>query len=77
MPAHSLVQSVIFPKSKFTQAQAESWLKNHEFKTHFRKKGVEITSDFYRYRQKDPHQFRRFRTLTLNNSVELIIGFKN
>lgn len=74
---HNMIQSVIFPKEKFDQKKAEEWLQSHKFRTTFRKKGVDITENFYRYRQKDPNQFIRFRTLVLNNGIQFIVGFKN
>ena len=71
------IQSVIFSKSKFTQNQAESWLKQNKYKN----KGVDEKESTYRYRQLEPSYlkskgFTNIITKSLGNSgIQLIIGY--
>jgi hypothetical protein len=67
----STVQSYIFPKSKFTRAQAVAWLKKNKKFTG----GIDETSASYRARQYDPKHFKRFRTMAIGKrGVRAIIG---
>ncbi len=69
------IQSVIFNKDKWTTAKAERWLKEHGYKTSFYGKKVDITTNFYRYRQIAPHKFKKYFIKKLdgkNNGIGLI-----
>jgi len=65
------VQSVIFDKKLFTSEEAKKWLKKHGFKSG----KIDKTEDKLRFRQKNPSQFKRFRTKPADKGVKLIIGF--
>lgn len=65
---HSTVQSVIFPKSVFTQKKAIGWLQKHNY-DHDK---VDATDNYYRFRQVDPVPGGSFYTVRLHNGVELI-----
>jgi hypothetical protein len=65
---HSTVQSVIFPKSVFTQKKAVGWLRKHNY-DHDK---VDATDNYYRFRQSDPTPGSGFYTVRLHNGVELI-----
>ena len=52
------VQSILFKKENWTVKSATEWLKKHGF--HSGKK--DITSNYIRFRQKDPGLFKKFRT---------------
>jgi hypothetical protein len=56
----SEVQSVLFDKDKWTVEDAKQWLKDHDFK------GLEVdqTENTLRFRQHDPGQYERMRTIT-------------
>ena len=69
------VQSVIFNKSQWRPRTAETWLKKHGYKTSFYGKKVDITPNYYRYRQIAPHKFKTYRNKDLGNGVMLVIGF--
>lgn len=63
-----LVQSVVFPKSKFTQREALKWLYEHDYKYH----KIDITPNTYRFRQHDPIR-DHYYSKELPNGVILII----
>ena len=55
------VQTVVFPKEKWTLARARAWLTEHDFKTD----KVDETANSYRFRQQEPGQFQRIRPVCL------------
>lgn len=63
------IQTILFPRSKFTEKEAKLWLQQHNFK--FGK--VDKTENYLRYRQYAPN-FNRYITKILPNGVELVIG---
>jgi len=69
----SKVQSVLLPKKYFCKQCAIDWL----IKNNFKAKKIDETDNYYRFRQFDPSNFRRFRVKKLDNHIELILGFKS
>ena len=65
------VQTVLFPKSKFSIASAVEWLKKHEFKH----RDVDLGDKYLRFRQHTPVPGTRYITKTLPNGVELVIAY--
>ena len=63
-----LIQSIVFPKDKFSQSEAVKWLYKHNY--NFGK--VDITPHTYRFRQHEP-QNGTYYTETLPNDVKLVI----
>ena len=63
-----LVQSVVFPKDKFTQGEALRWLIDHGYKH----EKIDITPNTYRFRQHNPIR-DSYYAKTLPNGVILII----
>ena len=63
-------QSVLVPRDTYTLAQAKQWVSSHNYKS----PKVDITKRFYRFRQHDPSDFGRMRTVRLHGGVELIVG---
>ncbi len=56
------VQSVLFPKAKWESADAaRAWLREHDFKSG----DMDESGDHYRFRQRDPADFQRIRTICL------------
>ena len=56
------IQSVLFPKARWDSADVcRAWLREHDFKTG----GLDETEDHYRFRQRDPDDFLRMRTICL------------
>lgn len=66
------IQSVKFPKDKFTVSEAKEWLKEHKFK--YGK--VDNRGKFYKFKQVNPNEFDNYTTNVLPNGIELIIAFK-
>jgi hypothetical protein len=56
----SKVQSVIFDKEFWTEAEARKWLTDNDFKSG----KIDDTEGSLRFRQEDPEGFERFRTIT-------------
>jgi hypothetical protein len=65
------VQSVVFPKAKFSLVSALKWLREHNMKA----EKVDVTPHTFRFRQMVPH-FPRYYTQVLPNGVELVVGTK-
>jgi len=65
------VQTVLFPKSKFSVATAIEWLKKHNYKH----KDVDMGDHYLRFRQHQPVPGTRYITKTLPNGVEIVIGY--
>jgi hypothetical protein len=66
------IQSVLFNKDRYTEAQAKNWAHKHGFK--YGK--VDTTENYHRLRQQDPSDFKQdgFRTITLKNNIKAVIG---
>jgi len=66
------IQTLIFAKSVFTEAEAKAWAKKHDFKSG----DVDETEHSFRLRQRDPGEFQKgsFRTITLTDGVKAVIG---
>jgi hypothetical protein len=58
------VQSLLFPKGKFTVDKAKEWATSHGFKA----EKTDVTDEFIRLRQKDPGKFNIFRTILFPES---------
>ena len=68
------LQSIIFPKSKFTKKQAYQWIQFHGYKIKFgNKKGPDITLNYYRFRQRAPNKNANYYIKTLNNGIKLVL----
>lgn len=68
----SKIQSVLFPIKKYSIEDARKWLNKEKLKPI---KRVHKTDNFYRYRIENPKDFQKFTIKTLNNEIELIIGW--
>lgn len=55
------IQTIVFPKEKWTLAEAREWLSEHDLKT----PTVDETENSYRFRQEPPGRFSRIRPLCL------------
>ena len=64
------IQSVIFDKNYWKIASARKWLKEHDMVPI---KPVHITTNFYRFRIREP-TFDIYNTKKLPNHIELILG---
>jgi len=69
---HSRVQTLIFPRARFTPAEAKAWAHAHQFKSG----SVDVTEHSIRLRQEDPSRFSRMRTIRMGSSpVQAVVGF--
>jgi 2'-5' RNA ligase len=70
--ASTEVQTIIFDKDVFSLDEARKWLSDNGFKT----PAVDETEDSYRFRQREPGDFREgsFRTITLRKGVKAVVG---
>ena len=68
-----VVQSVTLRRSKFTKGEAFQWVRDHGYKA----TKVDITPEFYRFRQVDPARLHgtRFRTIDLGADGHLILSY--
>jgi hypothetical protein len=69
------IQSVLFPKAKYTTKQAESWLKKHNFRTTFHGKKVDETDKYYRYRQAVPNPKNKYFVKHAKDGILFVIMF--
>jgi hypothetical protein len=65
------IQTVLIPKEYFTLQEALAWLDDHNYA----RKKVDITEDFYRFRQMTPMKGGRYETKTLPNGVEIVLHY--
>ena len=67
------VQSVTLRRAKFTKGEAYDWARTHGYTT----RKIDVTPQFYRFRQQDPERFRggRFRTIDLGDVGHLIVVY--
>jgi hypothetical protein len=69
-----LIQSVIFSKDKWTLETSKKWLKRRSRK--FKNvNDVDETSTSYRFRQIEPSEFNKYRTIKKNNGIDFVIGY--
>jgi hypothetical protein len=64
----SVIQSVLVPKT-WTRPEAATWIHNHGYVI----KKVDVTVNFYRFRQVEPIKGSYYTNLRLPNGVELIM----
>ena len=68
-----MLQTILFPKSKFSYHEALVWLTKH----HYRHHKVDETEHMYRFRQMEPMQGGYYRTVTLPNGIELVSHYED
>ncbi len=69
------VQSVVFERSKWSLEGAKSWIREHDYKTSFHGKPVDIKRTQYRFRQQ-PVNYPTYRTKRLGEGVMLVLGVR-
>jgi len=62
------VQSVLIPRDKFSLEEATNWLTEHKF----RLLKVDVTDEYYRFRQRPPSR-GSYYTKSLDNGIKLIV----
>jgi hypothetical protein len=71
------VQSILFPKSKFTLKTAKSWLISHGYKISYYGKPIQSETNFWRSRQRKPNKNYKYVTEILPNGIRLVLFKKN
>ena len=69
----SQIQSVEFNRCCWDIGTALTWLRNHNLHPI---KNPDITKNFIHFRIRNPHQFKRIRTIKTKDNLDLVIGFK-
>lgn len=71
-PSGMKAQTLVFPKSRFTKAQAKAWAKKHGF----RSSKVDAKGPSYRLRQAAPSSYRKgmFRTISMGPDVKAVVA---
>lgn len=72
-----IIQSVILSKDKFkTAAAAQKWIDEHQYD---RKMGIDISQDYYRFRQRNPDPLvkagYRIRSVPLKDTGYLLVAY--
>jgi len=71
------IQTVICLKSRFKSLRdAIKWIRDHDFKVRHKGKAPDTTSTSFRFRQRDPGDFKKgtFRTIELDKGVKAVVG---
>jgi hypothetical protein len=63
------IQSVLFTRERWNTDSAIVWLRRHQL----RSTKVDVTDRFLRFRQYDPQPGERYRTITLDGGIEMIV----
>ena len=68
-----VVQSVTLRRRAFSKGDAFKWIHDHGYKS----SKVDVTPEFYRFRQVDPERLHgtRFRTIDLGDVGHLILSY--
>lgn len=71
-PSSSQVQTLLFPKDRFTVAEAKHWATEHDWKSG----DVDTKGEYIHLRQASPGKFRRIRTIHMGGrGVEARVGW--
>ena len=70
------VQSVLISTDLYNLKEAKSWIRKHDFKETFYRKGVEKSENYFRFRQAAPGRFKKnsFVTKEISDGVKLVLG---
>lgn len=68
-----IVQSVLLKRDKFSRREADIWVYENGYKN----TKVDVTPEYYRFRQVNPERLHgfRFRTINLGDDGHLIIAY--
>lgn len=63
-----MIQSIIFNRKYWNITDAIKWLIKHKYKVI----KIDITKNYYRFRQNEPNKKNKYYTISLKNNVKLI-----
>jgi len=69
-----LIQAVIIDKNIYTKKEAIKWMLDHEKDIGKPIKKVHITTNYYRFRIRDPREFARFIIKSISTGIKLVLG---
>lgn len=71
-----LVQSVILHRDRFTKPEAYDWIRKHNYSVHY---GVDITPEYYRFRQIQPERLHgfRIRSVPLGEDGYILVAYRD
>ena len=64
------VQSVLVPRNKFSLGKAKEWVHSHNYRVH----KVDVTSNYFRFRQVNPSSLSDYHMKNLPDGVKLVLG---
>lgn len=67
------VQTVLFPREKYNESRARSWLRRNGY-IHNNK--LHTTDEYLRFRQTDPSKYSNYYTESLKNGIKIVYGKK-
>jgi hypothetical protein len=70
-PAGSEVQTLLFPRPKFSVAEAKDWARRHGMKFG----DVDVKDKYIHLRQADPSGFRRLRNVKFGDRLRAVVGW--
>ena len=68
-----MIQSVVFPKSKYNTSTAYSWLSHHNIEPMLGKR-PDVEQNTIRFRIQDPRHYSSFYSKKLSDGVILVYG---
>lgn len=66
-----VLQSIIIPKSKYSRAQADAWIKKNNYILKFHGKRDE-SANYFRYRQREPEKGAHYKIVNLPGGIKLV-----
>jgi hypothetical protein len=72
-PTGSKVQTLIFPRRRFTISGAKSWAQRHGYSTAHK---IDVTANSIRIRQLSPEGWARLRTISMGPDVKAVVGWR-
>ena len=69
-----MIQTILIPKNKFSLKEAEKWIVKNKYKKSFYGKKVDITENYFRFRQESPLKFKNYYAKRLKNGIIIVSG---
>lgn len=71
------VQTILIPRKIYSLKEAEKWIKDHGYKSSYYGKPVDITENYYRFRQKKPNSKFLYKTIRIQGGIKIVIANKS
>ena len=65
------VQSILIPTDRYTLSQSKKWVKDYKFLA----SKVDVTGQYYRFRQFNPLSSKKYRNKTIGDGIIFILEF--